>query len=338
MKIWYKEKIFILVVGLFVILFGFDIAHSDPVVAPFFADKYTITDLGRVPGVPTPYGGLTLKAGYLSTLLIGGSANYSDGKLYSIGVTRDASNHITGFTGSATFFADAAYNDGGVVYGPGNVLFLARWPVNELGQTKPGSTITNKIIDLAALGVGGGGPGGLNFVPSGFPGAGQLKLATWPSGHWYTLGIAPDGSGTFDITPPVTYETTIPGGVGGPEGLIYVPPGSPHFTDFDSLLVSEWTAGGGMISAYSLDDEGNPEPGSRVDFITGLTRAEGAFVDPLTGDYLFSTWGLAVDRVYAVRGFAPPSPPPGEVPEPTTMLLLGSGLVGLWSARRKLNK
>ena len=37
---------------------------------------------------------------------------------------RDASGHIVGFSGTATRFADAANNDGGVTYGPGGVLFL----------------------------------------------------------------------------------------------------------------------------------------------------------------------------------------------------------------------
>ena len=76
------------------------------------------------------------------------------GQLFSIGVTRDADNHITGFSGVASVFAEGAYNDGGVVYGPDGVLFMARVAGStSWGQVKPGSAVTDKIIDMAALGV-----------------------------------------------------------------------------------------------------------------------------------------------------------------------------------------
>ena len=42
---------------------------------------------------------------------------------------------------------------------------------------------------------------------------------------------------------------------------------------------------------------------TRRDFVTGLDGAEGAFVDPVTGDFLFSTYGGG-NRVIVVRGFA----------------------------------
>jgi rubredoxin len=282
--------------------------YAQPAIAAAYSSAYTLDILGTVPGLPPQYGGLTLKLNDPNTLIIGGNANEDVGKLYSIGITRDAQNHITGFTGSATIFADGAYNDGGVAYGPGGVLFLARWPRSELGQTKPGSIITDKIINLATFGIANGGPGGLNFVPAGFPGAGQFKLVEFNTGNWYTLTLAPDGSGTFNIT-SATLNTTI---TGGPEGFVYVPPGSPLFTS-SSMLVSEYSAG--MVAAYSIDANGNPLAGSRADFITGLTGAEGAFIDPLTGDFLFSTFG-GEDRVVAVRGFAAPSP--GLVISPTS--------------------
>jgi hypothetical protein len=254
---------------------------------------------------------MTFKIDDPDVILIGGEANDAAGALYAVTVMRGAGNHITGFSGSATLSSTAAYGDGGVAYGPGNVLFLARWPNNELGQVKPGSAVTNKVIDLAALGVSGS-PGGLNFVPQGFPGAGQMKLASYDDGTWYTASLSPDGTGTFNVT-GVTQNTTI---VGGPEGFTYVPPGSPVFPP-NSMLQAEY--GNDLVSTYQLDASGNPIVATRQEFITGLTGAEGAVIDPTTGDFLFSTFGGG-DRIIVVKGFVPPptnSPTPSPSPSPT---------------------
>lgn len=277
---------------------------------PDFTADYSFLDLGVVPGLPPFYGGLTLLPGDPNTLLIGGNANTFVGDLYTIGVVRDGSGHITGFSGPATFFAEAQYNDGGVVYGPGGVLFASQWPVNMLGQYLPGSSAPDKVIDLAALGVADS-HSALNFVPAGFGGAGEMKLVSYIGGEFYTATFAPDGLGTFDIL-SVVQETTLPG---GPEGFVYVAAGSPGFA-VDSMLVSEYAAD--RVSAYDIDGNGNPIAASRRDFLTGLTGAEGAFIDPLTGDFLFSTFGGS-DRVFVVQGLLPPA----SVPEPSTLLLLG---------------
>jgi hypothetical protein len=291
-------------------------------VDPFYAGSYTAFDLGAVPGVPPLYGPVLLKAGDPNTLLIGGNANDALGALYAIGLTRGAGNHITGFSGVASFFAEAAYNDGGGQYGPGGVLFLPRWPVNQLGQTKPGSIITDKIVDMAALGVAPSAAA-LAFVPGGMPGAGQLKLLSWEGGEWYTLALAPDGSGTYDIT-SATPSVTLGG---GPEGIAYVPPGSPLFS-VPSVLIAEFSAG--KVATYEVDANGDPIIATRKDFLTDLVGAEGAFIDPLTGDFLFSTYGGG-DHFVVVQGFVPPPP----VPVPPSLLLFGSGLVGLIGFGRK---
>ncbi len=165
-------------------------------------------------------------------------------------------------------------------------------------------------LDAPPLTVNGS-PGGLAFVPANHPGAGQLKIVTWAGGNWYTLGYAPDGAGTFNITSS-TLELTI---AGGPEGIAYIPIGSPLFPQ-PSVLVSEYSAG--EIGVYQTDANGDPVLASRQDFITGLTGAEGAFIDPVTGDFLFSTFGGG-NHVIVVRGFI--------IPEPASWALLVVSLI-----------
>jgi hypothetical protein len=287
-------------------------AQSQTIQPPFDGD-YSFIDLGNPVGVPGQLGGLTLLAGDPNTLLIGGNANNPTGVIMRIGITRDANFHITGFSGSAVQFATAPEIDGGLAYGPGGVLFYTGYNENLLGQIKPGSTAPDKIIDLDPLGVDRS-VGSLNFVPGGFPGAGEIRLATYNTSGFYTADLTADGSGTYDISNIVKVRT-VPG---GPEGFIYVTPGSPVFTG-PSMLFSEY--GANRVSAYELDAEGFPIVTSRQDFMTGFFGVEGAFQDPLSGDFLFSTFA-PTQRVIVVRGFAP-------VPEPTGIVGVGLVVVGL---------
>jgi hypothetical protein len=268
-------------------------------VAPEYAPFYSCFDLGPVPGLPMhKYGGLTLTRDTCSdTMLINGDANLQIGKLYAIKVARDPAGHISGFAGQAAPFADAPFNDGGVAFGPGGVLFFTRYPTNQLQQTKPGSTVADKTIELFSLGVAQSSAS-LGFVPTSLPGGGAFKLVSWPGGQWHTLAITPDPMGTYDLA-ATTSTLTLPG---GPEGFVYVAAGSPLFAA-NSMLVSEWSAD--KIATYQIDGKGDPMLGTRKDFITGLQGAEGAYRDPATGDFFFSTWGQQLDRVIVVRGFAP---------------------------------
>lgn len=273
-----------------------------------FSEEYNALDLGSVHGVPHPYGGVTFLAGDPDTLLIGGRANRSDGKIYSIGLERDSvTNHITGYSGEATVFADASYIDGGLAYGPDAVLFHTRYPKNEIAQIKPGSTGPDKETELSPLGVTPS-TGGLTVVPATLPGAGQIKIGSWNSGKFYTVSatsgtplITPDGSGTFDIGFSA-HETTIQG---GPEGFTYVAAGVDPFPPAGALVVCEYSAQG--VSVYELDAEGNPIPSTRSQFVNSLEGAEGVAIDPLTGDFIFSTY-TGGNRVIVAGVFDLPTP------------------------------
>ena len=298
--------------------------------------SYTVNSLGSVPGLPTNYGGLTFLNS--NTILIGGAANSAGGNLRTIGVVRGAGSHVTGFTGSAVPFGTVGtFNDGGVVFGPGGVLFTSQWPANKLGQTKPGSTVEDKVIDLAPFGVAGS-HSAINFVPTGFGGAGQMKLVSYGGGQFYTATYAPDGLGTYNITSIVQVDVdpstlAIDNLPGGPEGFVYITAGNAGFAT-NGLLVSDYASG--RVSAYNADANGNPLLATRRDFLTGLSGAEGAVVDPVTGDFLFSTFGGS-NQVVVVQGFLapPPPPPPNGVPEPDTLLLFGAGLLALVGLRRR---
>jgi PEP-CTERM motif len=309
-----------------------------------FSADYSFVNLGSVAGLPSNYGGLAFLDS--DTILIGGQANTASGSLYTIDVTRDASNHITGFVGSATRFGGASgavgeYNDGGVTFGPGGVLFTSRWPVNGLGQSLPGSLNEDKIIDLTALGVANS-HAAINFVPPTFGGAGQAKLVSWAGGQWYSATLSPDGRGTFDLgaltqidlNPVAAGIQNVPG---GPEGFVYIAAGNASFAA-NAMLISEYSAG--AVGAYDVDAQGNPLVASRRTFLSGLTGAEGAVIDPMTGDFLFSTFGGG-SRVVRVSGFTvsvDPTPPMTPVPEPSTWALILLGLAAVAGFTRRARK
>ncbi|MGD9692975.1 MAG: hypothetical protein AB7G17_09325 [Phycisphaerales bacterium] len=267
-------------------------------MTPPFDVNYVLTDLGGVPGVPGPYGGLTLDPNDPNRLLIGGLANQNGAGIYAIEVERTC-DRITGFVGTAERIADAPNIDGGLVAHPSGVLFFTRYSMNELGQIRPGSAMMDKTTALGPLGVSAS-VGTCQIVPPGLPGAGQLKVISYNASAWYTLTLVPDGTGLFDVT-GASGATAIQG---GPEGTVYVRAGSPNFPAA-SVLVSEWAAG--LVSTYEVDANGDPVPATRREFVSGLSGAEGAHVDSSTGDFLFSTFGGG-DRVIVVRGFNAPCP------------------------------
>ncbi|MCX6921774.1 MAG: Ig-like domain-containing protein, partial [Verrucomicrobia bacterium] len=242
-----------------------------------------------------------------NTLLIGAEANTDAAKIYSITVVRGANGHITGFSGSATYFADAAGLplsgggiDGGLIYGPGNVLFYASYSDNSIGQIKPGQSTVAKQTDLGTINVEGS-TGSLVIVPPGMPGAGRLKILSYKASKWYDTTLSPDGSGTYNFAPvsgSVQFDLSM-----GLEGAFYVAAGNPKFPN-PSVLVCDY--GASRIVSCEVDGNGDPLPNTQRDFATDLSGVEGAAVDPLTGDFVFSTFTGA--EVYVVGGFGVAKP------------------------------
>ena len=133
-------------------------------------------------------------------------------------------------------------------------------------------------------------------------------------------------TGTYDVGACNVSATNSTGG--GPEGIIYVPQGSANFTG-QTALVSLYR--GGDVDAYAIDSNGLPIASTATPFITGLSGVEGAVIDPVTGDFLFSTYGGG-SQIIEVQGFVAP---PSSTPEPAAFYLMGGGLATLLALRRR---
>lgn len=259
-----------------------------------FSGQYVIHQAGTPANVPAPLGGIAFLPQDSNILLIGGAANSSAGAIYAVPLARGSDGRITGFAGPGVLYATAPYIDGGLTFGPGGVLFYATYTSHTIGQIKPGSTKADKVTSLTGTGIGSS-TGTLQFVPPGYPGEGQLKIASYNGWTWHTVGLTPDGNGTYTLGP---FGAAVPV-TGGPEGIVFVRPGNPGFTQY-SILLSEYSAG--RVSAYDLDAHGDPILATRRDFITGLGGAEGGTRDPNTGDYLFSTFNSG-NKLLVISGF-----------------------------------
>ncbi len=283
------------------------------VIQPPYSSGYTPCSLGSIVGLPAGVGAIAFKQGDPNTLLVATYTETSVGVVYSIPVQRDSNHHILPVPYGGTPFANTPYVSSGMAYGPGNVLFYTRWPVNELGEIKPGSAKTDKVIALSPLGVSQA-VSGMSFVPHGFAHEGELKLVTHQNSDWYAATLSPQADGTYSIATITKKAKTS----SYPEGFVYVPPSSPQFADYSAMLVAEYY--NGAISAYTLDSESNPVPASRASFLTGLSWVKGSAIDPVTGDLIVAARS---GRVIAVRGFGTqpvvptPTPTSGPTPVPT---------------------
>jgi hypothetical protein len=184
------------------------------------------------------------------------------------------------------------------------VLLYTEWPQHMLSQLAPAATVADRRTDLTTIGFPAtdSGPGGLGRVPPSLAAAGELRIVTWPGGRWAHVTSAPDGA-LLSIT-AAEEKLALPN---EPGGFAYVPAGSPGF-DVQSVIVAEWRFDSTLdrVAVYDVDDQGDPVVTTRREFFVKFPRPWGAYFEPVTGDYLFLSWGTGEDRVYAVRGFVPP--------------------------------
>lgn len=273
---------------------------SQTLTAEFVTAGYTLTDLGSVDQLPSRYGGLTIRPEQPNTLYICGYANESQGKIYTVALTRDpVTNNITGFNGSAVFYAEAPDNDGGLFFAPNGTLLFTRYSMNHLGQILPDNTYVTTLLTTYGI---ASSVGSIVLVPSGYPGAGNLIIASYNASIIYNVPYTIDGSGLY-VLANQTAEVSVSGIANGPEGIAYIPGGSLAFPNL-SMAVSSY--GDGTVVVFDVGPEGLPVTSSSRLMVTGLTGAEGALIDPVTGDFLFSTFGGG-DKVIRISGFVPPS-------------------------------
>src|SRR5688572_10343532 len=162
-------------------------AASAQTLGPSFVGNYAVTNLGAIQGVLTNYGGITFLPDDPDTLLIGGLANNSNGRIFRVPVVRDAEGHITGF-GTPADHCAGANNDGGLDFAPNGTLFVARFPINTIGQVLPGQSVFAVNSGLNGLNISGS-MGGLKWVPDRQPGAGRFKVASFSSNRWYDVSF-----------------------------------------------------------------------------------------------------------------------------------------------------
>jgi len=274
--------------------------YAQTLTAEFVNAGYTLTDLGSVVELPSQYGGLTIRPDQPNTLYIGGYANDAEGAIYSVALVRDAvTNNITGFGGAAVFYVAAPNNDGGIFFAPNGTLLFTRYSMNHLGQILPDNSYVT--TSLTELGISSS-VGSIVLVPAGYPGAGNLIIASYNGHILYNVPYTINGAGQY-ILSSQTAQVSVAGLAEGPEGIAYIPEGSLAFPNL-SMAISSY--GNGTVVVYEVGSDGLPIISTGREMVTGLTGAEGAWIDPVTGDFLFSTFGGG-DKIIRISGFVPPS-------------------------------
>jgi hypothetical protein len=275
-------------------------SFAQSLTTEFSSAGYTLTDLGSIGQLPSQYGGLTIRPEQPNTLYIGGNANYGAGALYTVALVRDtATQHITGFGGDAVLYRETPNIDGGVFFAPNGTLLFTRYSMNELGQVLPDNSYVS--TPLTPYGVSSS-VGSLAIVPAGYPGAGGLVFSSYNPSIIYNVPYTIDETGQYMLSNQVA-ETSVYETATGPEGIAYIPSGSAAFPNL-SMAVSSYSRG--AVVVFEVGPDGLPVITTARDMVVALSGAEGALIDPVTGDFLFSTFGGG-DKIIRITGFEAPS-------------------------------
>ena len=116
-------------------------------VVPPFDTAYQINNLGLIPGVGS-YGGTAFLPGNPNVLLV---SPWPSTAILAVPLVRNGQGAIAGF-GTAVPVIAVGGTDGGLAFGPNQVLFSTEFGSNRLNQTKPGSTTVDRSDDLSLLG------------------------------------------------------------------------------------------------------------------------------------------------------------------------------------------
>jgi hypothetical protein len=289
-------------------------AGPEAVMADEYKPFYQAYDLGAVPkqggGVLPRLGGLVVAPDDPLLAYVVGPSEVPEAQLHSIALERGPCGHIIGFKGEAQLVLMAPYLDL-MVNGPKGIVFVSHYPTADLSQYIAGQAALASTIDLGALGMEAiHSPGGINFVPPGYPEAGQLRIAGFNINHngtsgWYRATIDYQDP-TYAIT-KLSKTVDIPN---GPGGFAYIPVGSPLFPE-QRIIMTEWNSVPQAVSSFAVDAAGDPIPDTRKGFFTSFAKPWGSYFEPETGDYIFLQWEQQPDHVYIVQGFVPPPPLPG---------------------------